>query len=184
MEIRRLAIPEVLLLTPVKRTDDRGFFSETYSQKDLADAGFVGEFVQDNHSMSAQRGVLRGLHFQRPPYAQDKLVRCTRGAIFDVAVDIRKGSPSFGQWVGEELSGDNWRQMLVPVGFAHGFVTLTPGAEVLYKVTSSYAPDAEGGLAWDASDVAVEWPIAHAAIITNKRDALWPDLATLEPMDV
>src|SRR3569833_48177 len=144
-DIRRLALPDVLLITPVKHGDQRGFFSETFSRKELAEAGFDRPFVQDNHSLSGRRGILRGLHFQRAPHAQDKLVRVTRGAVFDVAVDIRKGSPSFGQWVGVELSADNWRQMKVPAGFAHGFLTLTDAAEVRYKVTDYYAPEAEGG---------------------------------------
>ncbi|MGZ5965961.1 MAG: dTDP-4-dehydrorhamnose 3,5-epimerase, partial [Caulobacteraceae bacterium] len=148
-DIRPLALPDVLLITPKKFGDERGFFSETYRKEALAAHGFDREFVQDNHSMSAKRGVLRGLHFQRPPHMQDKLLRVTRGAVYDVAVDIRIGSPTWGQWVGVELSADNWRQILVPAGFAHGFVTLTPDCEVLYKVTADYAPSSEGGLAWN-----------------------------------
>ncbi len=181
-DIRRLALPDVLLITPAKRGDERGFFSETYSQRALEHAGFDRAFVQDNHSLSGQRGILRGLHFQRPPYAQDKLVRVTRGAVFDVAVDIRKDSPSFGQWVGVELSAENWRQVLVPAGFAHGFVTLTATAEVLYKVTDYYAPDAEDGLRWNDPEVDIEWPIAADEVITNARDGKWPGLAELEPL--
>lgn len=181
-DIRRLAIPDVLLITPIKRGDERGFFSETYSKRALAEAGFDKTFVQDNHSLTGRRGILRGLHFQRPPYMQDKLVRVTRGAVFDVVVDIRKDSPSFGQWAGAELSAENWRQMLVPSGFAHGFLTLTDTAEVLYKVTDYYAPDAEGGLAWNAPDIGIEWPLPAAEIITNARDGQWPDLAGLEPL--
>ena len=179
-EIHRLALPEVLLITPIKRGDERGFFSETYSRKALAEAGFDKGFVQDNHSLSGQRGILRGLHFQRPPFGQDKLVRVTRGAVFDVAVDIRKGSPSFGQWAGAELSAENWRQILVPTGFAHGFVTLTETAEVLYKVTDYYAPDAEGGLAWDDPEIGIAWPLPASEIKTNARDGAWPKLAELE----
>jgi dTDP-4-dehydrorhamnose 3,5-epimerase len=181
-EIRRLALPEVLLITPVKHGDQRGFFSETYSRKALAEHGFDKAFVQDNHSLSGKRGILRGLHFQRPPYMQDKLVRVTRGAVFDVAVDIRKGSPTFGQWVGVELSAENWRQILVPAGFAHGFLTLTETAEVLYKVTDYYAPDAEGGLAWDAPEVGIDWPLPASQILTNARDGQWPGLEQLEPL--
>ena len=181
-EIVRLAIPDVLLITPRRFGDERGFFSETYSLKALKNFGFDKEFVQDNHSMSAQRGTLRGLHFQRPPFMQDKLLRVTRGAIFDVAVDIRKGSKTFGKWVGEELSAENWRQLLVPAGFAHGFVTLTEHAEVQYKVTDYYAPQAEGGLAWNAPDVGIDWPIDPAEVVTNARDGGWPDLAGLEPL--
>lgn len=181
-EIRRLALPEVLLITPVRHGDQRGFFSETYSRRALAEAGFDQEFVQDNHSLTGKRGVLRGLHFQRAPFMQDKLVRVARGAVFDVAVDIRKGSPSFGQWVGVELSAENWRQMLVPAGFAHGYLTLTESAEVLYKVTDYYAPDAEGGLAWNAPEVGIEWPLPAKEIITNARDGQWPTLEGLEPL--
>ncbi len=181
-EILPLALPEVLLIIPVRHGDSRGFFSETYSRKTLAQAGFDKPFVQDNHSLSGKRGILRGLHFQRPPHAQDKLVRVTRGAVFDVAVDIRKGSPSFGQWVGEELSEDNWRQMLVPAGFAHGFVTLSDTVEVLYKVTDDYAPDCEGGLAWDDAALGIDWPLPIHEITTNARDRGWPKLSELEPL--
>jgi dTDP-4-dehydrorhamnose 3,5-epimerase len=181
-EIRRLALPEVLLIAPVKHGDSRGFFSETYSHRELAKAGFDKAFVQDNHSLSGKRGILRGLHFQRPPHAQDKLVRVTRGAVFDVAVDIRKGSPSFGQWVGAELSEENWRQMLIPVGFAHGFVTLTDAAEVLYKVTDDYAPECEDGLTWNDPEIGVEWPLPIGDITTNPRDGRWSKLSELEPL--
>ena len=180
-EIARLAIPDVLVITPRRLGDERGFFSETYSRKALAEYGFERDFVQDNHAMSQRRGVLRGLHFQRLPFAQDKLLRVTRGAIFDVAVDIRAGSPTFGRWVGAELSADNWRQLLIPRGFAHGYVTLTEDAEVQYKVTDYYAPQAEDGLSWNDPAVGIEWPIPLAEIITNARDAAWPPLAQIEP---
>ena len=182
IDIRRLALPDVLMITPVKRGDERGFFSETYSARALEQAGFAKSFVQDNHSLSGQRGILRGLHFQRPPFVQDKLVRVTRGAVFDVAVDIRKASPSFGQWVGVELSAENWRQLLVPAGFAHGFVTLTETAEVLYKVTDYYAPDCEDGLRWDDPGVDIAWPLPPGEIITNARDGRWPALDDMEPL--
>jgi dTDP-4-dehydrorhamnose 3,5-epimerase len=181
-EIRRLALPDVLLIVPVRHGDQRGFFSETYSRNTLAHAGFDKPFVQDNHSLSGKKGILRGLHFQRRPHMQDKLVRVTRGAVFDVAVDIRKGSPSFGQWVGVELSQENWRQMLVPAGFAHGFVTLTETAEVLYKVTHDYAPDSEGGLAWNDPEIGIDWPLPTDQILTNARDGTWPGLSELEPL--
>ncbi len=181
-DIRPLAIPDVLLITPKKNGDERGFFSETYKRQALAEAGFDREFVQDNHSLSGRRGILRGLHFQRPPFGQDKLVRVTRGAVFDVAVDIRKGSPTFGRWVGEELSADNWRQLLAPQGFAHGFLTLTDTAEVLYKVTSYYAPDAEDGLLWSDPQLAIDWPPPAAGVITNARDSVWPILSDLIPL--
>jgi dTDP-4-dehydrorhamnose 3,5-epimerase len=181
-EITRLAIPDVLLIEPKRHGDARGFFSETYSRKALAEAGFDKVFVQDNHSLSEKRGVLRGLHFQRPPFMQDKLLRVARGRIFDVAVDIRQGSPTFGRWVGEELSADNWRQLLVPAGFAHGFVTLTEGCEVLYKVTADYAPHSEGGLAWNDPDLGIDWPLPADEVITNARDGAWPRLKDLEPL--
>ncbi len=132
--------------------------------------------------MSARRGVLRGLHFQRPPTMQDKLLRVARGAIFDVAVDIRKGSPTFGRWTGVELSAENWRQLLVPAGFAHGFVTLTETTEVLYKVTDYYAPELEGGLMWNDPAIGVDWPIPASEVITSKRDTEWPPFAQLEPL--
>jgi dTDP-4-dehydrorhamnose 3,5-epimerase len=182
MEIRRLSIPDVLLITPRRSGDERGFFSETYSRKALADAGFDRPFVQDNHSMSLTRGVLRGMHFQRAPFMQDKLVRVTRGAAYDVVVDVRRGSSTFGQWAGAELSQDNWRQLLAPAGFAHGFVTLTDETEVLYKVTDYYAPESEGGLLWSDPEVGIQWPIAPEDVITKRRDAEWPTLAELEPL--
>ena len=181
-EITPLAIPDVLLITPRRLGDERGFFSETYSRKALAEHGFDREFVQDNHAMSQRRGVLRGLHFQRPPFTQDKLVRVTRGAVFDVAVDIRSGSPTFGQWVGAELSADNWRQLLAPRGFAHGYLTLTEDTEVQYKVTDYYAPQAEDGLSWSDPAVGIGWPIPPAEVIANARDAAWPRLDEIEPL--
>jgi dTDP-4-dehydrorhamnose 3,5-epimerase len=177
-----LAIPEVLLITPKRFGDERGFFSETFSARRLAEAGFDRPFVQDNHSMSSRRGVLRGLHFQRPPHMQDKLVRVTRGAVFDVAVDVRAGSPTFGRWVGAELSAENWAQLLVPAGFAHGFVTLTETVEVLYKTTDYYAPECEDGLAWDDPAVGIDWPLDPSQVFTNARDGQWPGLGDLRPL--
>ena len=145
MDIVSLDLPEVKILSPRKFGDARGFFSETYNRDAFAAAAFDHVFVQDNHSFSATPGTLRGLHFQLPPYAQDKLVRVTRGAIFDVAVDIRRRSPTFGRWVGAEISAENWNQIFVPVGFAHGFCALAPDTEVIYKVTAPYAPESERG---------------------------------------
>ncbi|HEX8233003.1 MAG TPA: dTDP-4-dehydrorhamnose 3,5-epimerase [Caulobacteraceae bacterium] len=181
-EIVPLAPEGLLLITPRRHGDERGFFSETYSRPALAEAGFDRPFVQDNHSRTEKRGVLRGLHFQRPPRAQDKLVRVSRGAVFDVAVDIRAGSPTFGQWAGEELSESNWRQLLVPAGFAHGFLTLTENCEVLYKVSDLYAPELEDGLAFDDPEIGIGWPIPPAEIITNARDRAWPRLHELKPL--
>lgn len=178
-EITAQAIPEVLLIAPKRFGDERGFFSETYNKAVLAEAGFDGAFVQDNHSLSPRRGTVRGLHYQAPPHAQAKLIRVTRGAVFDVAVDIRRGSPTFGRHVGVELSAANWTQLLVPAGFAHGFQTLTEDCEVLYKVTDYYAPSSEGGLLWDDPALGIAWPLASAEAGLNDRDAAWPSLAEL-----
>jgi dTDP-4-dehydrorhamnose 3,5-epimerase len=178
-QIDRLAIPDVLLITPKVFGDPRGAFAETYSRRELAEAGFQGDFVQDNHSRSPQKGTVRGLHFQRAPRAQDKLLRVVRGAILDVAVDIRPGSPTYGRHVAVELSADNWRQLLVPRGFAHGFQTLTDDCEVLYKVTDVYAPETEGGLLWNDPALSIDWPIPAEQAVINARDAGWPGLADL-----
>lgn len=174
------SVPEILLIEPPRFGDERGFFSETYSLKVLAAAGFEGAFVQDNHSRSPRRGTVRGLHFQAPPAAQDKLLRVTRGAILDVAVDIRVGSPTYGEAVAIELSAENWRQLLVPKGFAHGFQTLTDDCEVLYKVTDYYAPEAEAGLLWSDPALGVQWPLGLGDALINARDAAWPALAAFE----
>jgi len=172
VKITPLAIPEVLLITPTRHGDERGWFSETFRQSALDEFGFQGgAFVQDNHARSTRRGVLRGLHFQRPPFAQDKLVCCLKGAMFDVAVDLRQGAPTYGRWVGETLSAENGRQLLIPKGFAHGYCTLTEDCEVTYKVTAYYAPQAEGTLRWNDPTVAVDWPLAEADVFVNNRDA-------------
>jgi dTDP-4-dehydrorhamnose 3,5-epimerase len=177
--IERLAIPDVLLITPKVHGDPRGAFAETYNRRELAEAGFTADFVQDNHSRSPQKGTVRGLHFQLEPYAQDKLLRVTRGAVLDVAVDLRPGSPTRGRHVAVELSADNWRQLLVPRGFAHGFQTLTADCEVLYKVTGYYTPAAERGLLWNDPALGIEWPLAAENSMVNARDAAWPTLAEL-----
>lgn len=179
MQVDSLAIPDVKIISPKKFGDHRGFFSETYSRPAFAAAGLDLDFVQDNHSLSAAVGVLRGLHFQIPPFAQDKLLRVVRGRIFDVAVDIRRGSPSYGRWVGAEISAEAWNQILVPVGFAHGFVTLEPDTEVLYKVTAPYSPEHDRGLAWDDPQVAVAWPLAGIAPTLSDKDTRHPRLADL-----
>jgi dTDP-4-dehydrorhamnose 3,5-epimerase len=178
-EITPQSLPDVLLITPKRFGDLRGTFMETYSKPRLAQAGFKGDFVQDNQSFSGARGTVRGLHFQSPPKAQTKLIRVTRGAILDVAVDIRRSSSTFGQHVAVELSAENARQLLVPAGFAHGFQTLTPDCEVLYKVTDVYAPETEGGLLWNDPALAIAWPISESAAVVNARDAGWPTLAAL-----
>lgn len=181
MQVIPLAIPEVKLITPKKFGDHRGFFSETYNKDTFRQAGIDLEFVQDNHSMSAAVGVLRGLHFQIPPFAQDKLVRVARGRIYDVAVDIRHGSPTFGQWCGAEISAEAWNQILVPVGFAHGFVTLEPDTEVIYKVTAGYSPEHDRGLAWDDPALAIDWPLDGTPPTLSDKDTRHPVLADLPP---
>ena len=174
-----LALPEVLLIEPKKFGDARGFFVETYNRLRWEAAGVTGAFVQDNHSMSAARGTVRGLHFQAPPRGQAKLVRVARGAVLDVAVDIRRDSKTYGRHVAVELSEANGLQLYVPEGFAHGFQTLTEGAEVLYKVTDYYAPEAEAGLLWCDPQLGIEWAVAPAEATVNARDAGFPGLADL-----
>ena len=170
---------ELILIKPTRHKDERGFFSETYSQRRYKELGIDVEFLQDNHSFSWKPGTLRGLHFQAPPNAQGKLVRCGKGAIFDVAVDIRKGSPTFGHWEGYELTEENGHQLYVPVGFAHGFVTLNPGSELVYKCTDYYAPQAEGTIRWDDPTIGIQWPLA-GKLILNERDAIAPLLKNFE----
>lgn len=177
MDFERLEIPDVVLITPKRHGDHRGYFMETYSRPKLQAAGIHTDFVQDNQSRSEHPGTLRGLHFQRPPFAQGKLVRVIRGRIWDVAVDIRAGSPSYGRWVAAELSEANARQLWVPPGFAHGFVTLEHGTEVAYKVTQVYNPEAEGGIIWNDHDLNLPWPLDHDPRLSVKDEKL-PDLAS------
>lgn len=179
MDVKPLAIPEVKLIASRKIEDERGFFSETYRKQDLLDAGVAAEFVQDNHSLSVAAGVIRGLHFQSAPHAQGKLVRVVRGAIFDVAVDIRHGSPTFGRHVAIELSADNWLQLWVPTGFAHGFCILEPDTEVLYKVTSYYDQASDRGLAFDDPDLAIAWPVVAERAVLSAKDRTHPWLSDL-----
>jgi len=174
MQITPTRLPEVLEITPRRFGDDRGFFSESWNRDTWAAAGIDLEFIQDNHSLSAEVGVLRGLHFQAPPRAQDKLVRVVTGAVLDVAVDIRKGSPRYGQWVAVELSAENGKQLLVPKGFAHGFLTLKPDTHFLYKCTDTYAPDAEGALLWSDADIGVDWGVDAATLTLSEKDAIAP----------
>lgn len=181
MQIDPQSISDVLLITPARFGDARGFFSETFRKSALAEAGFEREFVQDNHVASPQRGTTRGLHFQVTPHAQDKLLRVVRGAILDVAVDLRPGSPTFGRHVAAELSADNGRQLLVPQGFAHGYQTLTDESEVLYKVTAYYAPNAERGLLWSDPALGIAWPVGARQAQVNARDEALPSLAELTP---
>jgi dTDP-4-dehydrorhamnose 3,5-epimerase len=174
------AIPAVKIVTPRKHGDARGFFSETYKQSDWRNAGLTPEFVQDNHSFSAFAGTLRGLHFQLPPFAQNKLVRVTRGRILDVAVDIRRSSPTFGRHVLVELSAENWRQLYVPVGFAHGFITLECDTEVLYKVSAMYSGEYDRGLAFDDPSLGIDWPMPPEGPILSEKDLRWPRLNDLK----
>jgi dTDP-4-dehydrorhamnose 3,5-epimerase len=176
MNIEHLEIPGPLLLTPRRIGDSRGFFSETFRKDALAELGFADEFVQDNHSMSSEAGVVRGLHFQTPPFAQAKLVRVVRGRMLDVAVDLRLGSPSYGRSVAVELSALNWAQLLIPVGFAHGFCTLEPMTEVVYKVTAPYAPAHDLGILWHDPDLEIAWPVTPETAIVSDKDRRQPRL--------
>ncbi|QYX58688.1 dTDP-4-dehydrorhamnose 3,5-epimerase [Roseovarius sp. SCSIO 43702] len=180
MDVQETALPGVLLLTPLRHGDERGFFSESWSRRTLRETGIDIDFVQDNHSLSERAGTVRGLHFQAPPHAQDKLVRCGRGVLFDVAVDIRQGSPTYGQWVGYELSFENARQLLVPAGFAHGFVTRAPDTEIIYKCSAYYAPDCDRALRWNDPRIGIDWGISEADAILSDKDARAPDLAGLK----
>ncbi|ASJ15377.1 dTDP-4-dehydrorhamnose 3,5-epimerase [Thermococcus radiotolerans] len=172
-EFKRLEIPDVILIKPKVFRDERGFFMETYKKLDFERAGIKGEFVQDNHSKS-NYGVLRGLHFQREPYAQAKIVRAVRGVIYDVAVDLRRDSPTFGRWVGAILSEHNKYQLYIPRGFAHGFLVLSDVAEVVYKVDNVYAPDYEGGIIWNDPEIGIDWPIDEPTV--SEKDRKWPTL--------
>ena len=170
---------KVILIKPARHQDQRGFFAETYNRREYKKLGIDEEFLQDNHSVSLETGTLRGLHFQYKAHAQAKLIRCGNGAIFDVAVDIREGSPKFGHWEGYELSAKNGHQLYVPVGFAHGFLTLKPGSEIVYKCTDYYAPQAEGAIRWDDPTIGIKWPLLGKPII-SERDAAAPLLNEFE----
>ena len=179
MQVEALEIPDVKILAPRKFGDDRGFFSETYNKAAFLAAGISTEFCQDNQSLSAVKGTLRGLHFQIPPYAQAKLVRVLRGAIYDVAVDIRAGSPTFGRWVGREISASAWNQIFVPAGFAHGFCTIADDTEVLYKVSALYSREHERAIMWNDPDLAVDWPLDGATPVLSGKDHENPRFADL-----
>ena len=172
MQIEQTGIPDLVVITPRRFGDARGFFAETYSAPKLAELGITTAFVQDNHSLSALAGTVRGLHFQAPPHAQAKLVRCGRGVLFDVAVDIRKGSPTYGTWFGIELSFENGRQLLIPAGFAHGFVTRVHETEIIYKCSDIYAPETEGALRFDDPDIGIDWGLGDTAPILSEKDAV------------
>lgn len=171
MQATETKLKGVYVLEPQVFGDARGWFMESWSQRKMAEAGISADFVQDNQSFSAQKGTLRGLHYQLNPMCQAKLLRCTRGKIFDVAVDIRKGSPTYAQWVGVELSAENKKQLFIPRGFAHGFITLTDDVEVQYKADNYYAPDCDGNIRWDDPEIGVAWPIAPVILSDKDRNA-------------
>ena len=181
MDVISLDIPEVKIVTPRRFSDDRGFFSETYNARAFKTAGIDVDFVQDNHSFSAKQGTVRGLHYQAPPHAQSKLVRVLRGAIIDVAVDARKASPSFGKWVKAELSAENGKQIFVPKGFLHGFLTLEPDTEVAYKVDAFYDGASDGSVQWNDPNLAIDWGVAAEDVSLSEKDAkapAWTDFAS------
>lgn len=179
MKVTALGIPGLLLIEPARHGDARGFFSEVWSRRALAEAGVAADFVQDNHAVSAAKGVLRGLHFQRPPAAQGKLIRVARGAILDVVVDIREGSPTYGRHAAVELSAANWLQLWVPRGFAHGYCTLLPDTEVLYKTDAYYDRDRDAGILWNDPDLGIAWPEGEP--ILSGKDRTAPRLAAIPP---
>ncbi|WP_300056762.1 dTDP-4-dehydrorhamnose 3,5-epimerase [Sulfitobacter sp.] len=176
MRLENTTLNEVLILTPKRHADERGFFSESWSSARLAEAGVDIDFVQDNHSLSYEVGTVRGLHFQAPPRAQDKLVRCGRGRLFDVAVDIRSGSPTYGHWVGVELSFENGKQLLVPKGFLHGFVTRAPETEIIYKCSDYYAPECDAAIRFDDPDIGIDWGLGGQEPLLSNKDATAPFL--------
>lgn len=182
MIVEETNLPGVLLITPRRFGDDRGFFAESWNRRTFAEHGIETDFVQDNHSLSTSEGTVRGLHFQAPPHAQAKLVRCGRGRIFDVAVDIRKGSPAYGKWFGTELSFENGKQVLIPEGFLHGFMTLEAGSEIIYKCSDFYAPECDGAVRWDSCGI--EWPGTPQEPILSGKDAAAPMFSDFEtPFD-
>jgi dTDP-4-dehydrorhamnose 3,5-epimerase len=178
--VSELPLAGLKIIGTKKFGDHRGFFSETYNKKAFTDAGIPLEFVQDNHSLSADVGTIRGLHFQTPPFAQDKLVRVVRGRILDVAVDLRRNSPTFGKWASAEISDQEWNQILVPIGFAHGFCTLEPDTEVIYKVTNYYSPAHDRGLLWNDPDLRIDWPVKAENAVLSDKDRKQPRLKDLE----
>ena len=179
MNVEQTTLDGVVILTPARHGDTRGFFSESWNRKRLAGAGLEYDFVQDNHSFSAKTGTVRGLHFQAPPHAQAKLVRCGRGRLFDVAVDIRRGSPTYGQWTGVELSFENGRQLLIPAGFLHGFITREPDTEIIYKCTDYYAPECDRAVRFDDPDIGIDWGVAHGQAVLSEKDGAAPRLADI-----
>ena len=177
MRVDSLAIPDVKVLWPKRFGDDRGFFSETWNRATLRDAGIDIDFIQENQSLSRSVGTVRGLHYQVAPVAQNKLVRVVSGRILDVAVDLRKASPTYGQWVAAEISATDWNQILVPVGFAHGFCTLEPDTQVIYLVDAHWSAGAEGALLWNDPDLAIDWPVAPESALLADKDRTAPTFA-------
>ncbi len=174
LEIRSLSIPDVLLIRPKRHVDDRGFFSETYNKEELASVGIHLDFVQDNQALTVKAGTVRGLHFQLPPFAQTKLIRVLRGRILDVAVDIRRSSPTFGKHVAVELCADQGEQILIPIGFAHGVCTLEPNTETAYKVTSHYSASHDRGIRWNDPAFGIAWPVDETRVFLSDRDRSLP----------
>jgi dTDP-4-dehydrorhamnose 3,5-epimerase len=174
LTVKELAIPGIKIIKTMKFEDSRGFFSETYSRKTFNDAGVNLEFVQDNHALSKTAGTLRGLHYQGHPFAQDKLVRVVSGRILDVVIDIRRSSPTFGQWLSVEISADEWNQILVPIGFAHGLCTLEPNTQVLYKVTNYYSAAHDFGIRWNDPDLSIRWPFSEEQVELSEKDKKQP----------
>ena len=179
MKITETTLPDLLLLEPRRFGDARGFFSESWNRQTLAEHGIEIDFVQDNHSVSAAVDTVRGLHYQSPPHAQAKLVRCGRGRFLDVAVDVRKGSPTFGRWYGRELSAENGLQLLIPEGFLHGFATRAPDTEIVYKCSDYYAPDCDGAVRYDDPEIGIDWALSGTPILSDK-DAGAPALADFD----
>jgi dTDP-4-dehydrorhamnose 3,5-epimerase len=179
-DITPTSLSGVVIIEPKRFGDERGFFRESWIRKTFEALGVDVDFVQDNHSLSKQVGTVRGLHFQTPPHAQAKLVRCGKGRLLDVAVDIRKGSPTYGQWVAEELSFDNGRQLFIPAGFGHGFVTLEPDTEIIYKCSDYYAPDCDRSLQFDDPEIGIDWGVTRDAAVLSEKDRIAPSLADLD----
>lgn len=179
MEIEHTHLQGVVILTPARHGDARGFFSESWNKARMDSAGLTYDFVQDNHSLSQAVGTVRGLHYQRLPHAQAKLVRCGQGALFDVAVDIRTGSPTYGQWIGVELTAQNGKQLLIPAGFLHGFVTRVPDTEIIYKCTDYYAPECDGAVRYDDPAIGIDWGLGTDAPLLSDKDANAPLLADI-----
>ena len=180
MKVSQTALSGVFILEPARFGDARGFFAESWNQQRMADAGFDIDWVQDNHSLSTEAGTVRGLHFQAPPHAQAKLVRCGRGRLFDVAVDIRRGSPTYGKWTGVELSADNGLQLLIPTGFLHGFVTREPDTEIIYKCSDYYAPECDGAVRFDCPEIGIDWELDGVKPILSDKDAAAPRLVDFD----